>query len=428
MVEKWYNRFLWVEPKEIAPTKADFALLYVTLITTLFVPYIPVNASFFLSLEEVFVGMIAVRLLIKRFFWLDKFVVILMLFAGFIFLSILINSHRTELREYFELYKIFKIGILYLFSIFLFLGSKKISGIVKFVNVIFVLLVAFNFLHYFNVWHFNENVTILFDSDQRDTLNFGLNSLGLPAAKRMIGTMGNPNDNAILFLLFFAFYQSRLTVLNSKNKSFFVYKLMFLLATLMVLLCQSRTGILIGVVVYIVGLFQRKLTKDVLYELLIIGLAVVLMFIISSNSLQYLANTKLRLQDNSAVMGRWEVAKKLFGMWTEKPIFGYGPNKTYMYGNKIYPENEYLFHIWRYGIMGLILYCLLLWYILLKFLREKVKMPLYVCVIIVFSFAALSNLPVMNPKFSFIFALVAGFSTCQYYIQKRQKNEYVETD
>ena len=364
----------------------------------------------------------------KAIFWLDKFVVILMLFAGFIFLSILINSHRTELREYFELYKIFKIGILYLFSIFLFLGSKKISGIVKFVNVIFVLLVAFNFLHYFNVWHFNENVTILFDSDQRDTLYFGLNSLGLPAAKRMIGTMGNPNDNAILFLLFFAFYQSRLTVLNSKNKSFFVYKLMFLLATLMVLLCQSRTGILIGVVVYIVGLFQRKLTKDVLYELLIIGLAVVLMFIISSNSLQYLANTKLRLQDNSAVMGRWEVAKKLFGMWTEKPIFGYGPNKTYMYGNKIYPENEYLFHIWRYGIMGLILYCLVLWYILLKFLREKVKMPLYVCVIVVFSFAALSNLPVMNPKFSFIFALVAGFSTCQYYIQKRQKNEYVETD
>ena len=428
MVEKWYNRFLWVQPKEIAPTKADYALLYITLSIIFFVPYIPISNSFFVPVEEVFVGFIALRLMVKRFFWLDKFVILLSLFAGFILFSIVINSHRTELREYFELFKIFKLGILYLFAIYLFYGTKKLSGIVKFVNITFILLVVFNFLHYFNVWNFNDHVTILYDPDERDTLYFGLNSLGFPAAKRMIGTMGNPNDNSILFLLFFAFYLSRLMVSEAKKKLFSIYSLLFLLATLMVLLCQSRTGILIGIVIFIIGLFQRKLTKDVLVELMIIGLAIVLMYIISINSMQYLTNTKLRLQDNSSVMGRWEIAQKLFLEWTHKPIFGYGPNKTYMYENKIYPENEYLFHMWRYGITGLILFCSVVWYFLIKFLREKVKMPLYLFVITVFSLGALTNLPVMNPKFSFIFALIAGFATCQYYIQKRKEEEYVETN
>lgn len=430
LVKKNETNFFVYSPDLKKSQQIDTLLFTGLLFSVLFVPFIKISNEFFFSIEEFFVGLITLRIIFLRFFWVDKFVLLLALFSIYITFTILINSNRTVLREYFELYKYFKFGVLYVFAIYYFIKYTNWSFFDKLINFSFILLILFNFLHYFDVYDFNKNITILYDSDQRDILVFGFNSIGLPAAKRIIGTMGNPNDNAILFLFFLAYYQSKLKNWSTiQDKTTIILQrinyLFFYLSLLMILMCQSRTGIIAAIVIYITGLILKKITmKQIGIDLLVVLLLIGIMYGLDHISLQYLSNTKLNIDQNTSITGRFEIWKKLLSEWMQQPVFGYGPNKNYMYQNNIYPENEYIFHLWRYGVIGLVLYCGLLWFLFIRYFRDKQTNYFFSLVVVFVSVCALTNNPLTNPKFLIIFALISGYSMSLYYQRNVINNEF----
>ena len=114
-------------------------------------------------------------------------------------------------------------------------------------------------------------------------------------------------------------------------------------------------------------------------------------------------------QSNS-VQGRMEVWGDLLLMVKEKPIFGYGPNKNYFYQNKIYSESEYIMFIWRYGIVGLLAYILLLIYLFSVAYNQRLSTEglLLLQSVVIIGITSLTNNPLSSREISILWGLIIG--------------------
>jgi O-antigen ligase len=139
-------------------------------------------------------------------------------------------------------------------------------------------------------------------------------------------------------------------------------------------------------------------------------------------SLNYLSNTKPQLQENNSLSVRIKIWGELIGLWLKQPIFGYGPNKAFVYRTQLHPENEFVFYLWRYGIQGLLGFFAILT-IPFLFLFKKIKdFSFMYFVLIIVAIVALMNNPLANPKISVLFAMILGFSVAVFFNFK-SKNE-----
>jgi O-antigen ligase len=227
----------------------------------------------------------------------------------------------------------------------------------------------------------------------------------------MVGTMGNPNINALVFSIFAIIF----IPFNYSKKQLSI----FLLAILMVFLCQSRTA-LIAWALILIGITILRLATWKWKEWILILTGIVLMYFISwalatdffkySLYSNYILDGSI-LQTGSA-LGRWEAWTLLGNMIIEKPIFGHGVNKEFFYANHIYSENEYILMAWRYGIIGLILYIGLFLYpafILLRNHRSTIaKIALLFLALLLTT--ALTNNPFSDRTVVIFFAIILGFS------------------
>jgi O-antigen ligase len=127
-------------------------------------------------------------------------------------------------------------------------------------------------------------------------------------------------------------------------------------------------------------------------------------------SLQYLFNTKPQIHENNSFAARIKVWVSLIHLWMENPIFGYGPNKAYMYREKLYPENEYIFYLWRYGIQGVLVYQSLLLTPIFSFYKRISHFRFLSMIIIIIASVAFMNNPMSNAKISMMVAFIFGLS------------------
>ena len=118
--------------------------------------------------------------------------------------------------------------------------------------------------------------------------------------------------------------------------------------------------------------------------------------IFSNLSLDYYANTHIKPQDNNSLRGRFEVWQYLFEMVKEKPVFGYGPYKQYFYQNEIYSESEYILYLWRYGIIGLLMYITWIIIPLWKNLKAAAENRFYILIAVAIMITAITNNPLTN--------------------------------
>jgi O-antigen ligase len=329
---------------------------------------------------------------------------------GIIALSIILNNQWLVVNDWFEIYKVIK--WLLVFIVFKELFKQKINTTI--IDVIFVCLLIFNFLHYHNLFSFNEMVMPLYCGEGSVHLTFfGLNSLGLPGVKRMIGTMGNPNDNAILFLFFMLFYLPE-ERWKPKNICFFVLCLIAFLA------CQSRTSLVAFIMIIIANFFiiRIKWVKALAYTSLII-VVMISFFVIDIGN-----NYSLTLLDGSALESnswtyRLELWKQFLGQFLNHPIIGHAPQKNYFYEHKLHFENEYILFLWRYGILGFI--SLIGFYLIpvkqiLKTVRSSEISKNTLLLIMIFAICGLANVPLSNTTLSLLFFNYLGvFYSQKYY-------------
>lgn len=346
-----------------------------------------------------------------------------MVFVGIFLLSILLNWRHNSFNDLFEIYDIVK--YIAVFIVFKEIYNPRIKTIAF--DIAFILLLLFNLLHYHDIFGFNETIMPYFCGDRSiHLLTFGYNSIGEPATKRMLGVIGNPNNNAILFLIFLIYYLP-------KNGWTTKEKIFFYLSVIAVSACQSRTGIIAFAFIFIFNffLFKWKWWKITLHSAFV-TLLLFLFFNLSAFSsylqLDFLTQKKqkkdyiMSLFNEEGFQGtswqkRVEIWKNLLEESIHKPILGHGPQKNHFYEQKLYSENEFVLVVWRYGIVGIIVF-LFIYLIpirnILKNARGDLEAKNILMLILLFLISSLTNVPLSNTTLAPLFFLLMGSYYAQY--------------
>lgn len=384
----------------------------ILLISILFLPEFQVGSGLpTVQLLDILLPVVAIFVVLswksipKTMYWLVP-----LLFCAYIPITMSINGRSGILSDYFEVYKLMKFSVLILF--FSLIDYRSFTT--RWFKPIFLTLAAINLLHFYNVFEINDFLLKLYGGIHREF--FGLNSLGQPATKRMIGLASNPNINAILFG-FFAIY---FLPLHFDKKKI----LWFLGAILLMLLCQSRTSIVAIAGVLLVIATLRISNWSGRNWLWIIGSLLGLYLVSWALTTDFFSYTSYsnNVVSNSA-MGRLETWAYLFDMIKEQPIFGYGVNKQYFYSRSLYSENEYILMTWRYGIIGLVLYLALLGIPLWNYFKrskENTSMKHGMLFLIFILIVALANNPYKDPVIMVLMASMLGLTWPL--VHKKEKN------
>ncbi len=270
-------------------------------------------------------------------------------FSGFVLFSIVIQGHHTSTSDYFEVYKWIKFG----FAIWFF-SLLDYSLFKRFIPWIFGVLAVINTIHFLEFTPLNKVLEHYYNGGLQIQY-FGKDSLGAPAVKRLVGTMGNPNINALLFGFFSLYYFP--TNVNRKKLVLFFVSLLF------VFLCQSRTALLFIFCIFaFLAIFKATIWTKKQWLLVVFGTICTffIAWMLATSFFQYTSYNNSLLDGTAfhsgSARGRLETWNMLGKMIIEEPLFGHGPYKEFFYQNKIYSENEYILMTWRYGILGLLIY------------------------------------------------------------------------
>lgn len=387
------------------------AVFILLIVSVLLLPKIPISNTLNLGFEEFIIPIMFIVWLLRRSAVPNRYIHYIVLFSVYILTTILLNLSFQSVSDYFEIYKMIKYGVIVLFVSNLIICNPKL--LYRTFSCVFVILFLINLLHYFNILGFNESIEPYYATSKIHLDFFGLDSLGNPSVKRMLGTVGNPNINAIVFFFFLAFFLSHLDSKKSNSASWYS-----MLSIVGVILCQSRTTLIVAIVALVAIIVFRKFsTKRILQYLTLIGAAVLISFLLSNSKLNYYSNTPINITENNSVKGRFEVWQHLSEMIVQKPFFGYGPYKQYFYQNNLYAESELVLYTWRYGFIGLIMYLILILFPLFgnfKLARENI---FYLLMAIGVLISAITNNPLTSPVILVLFAV----SVSHFYAMKQNK-------
>lgn len=374
--------------------------------SVLFLPDFHLKSSWpAIQLIDFLLPILAVYVFIERKHVQGKmFFIGLAVFALLMLVSMGINGRIFVFQDLFEVFKLIKFSLIVAF----FTLVPTATFCRTWLKPMFIALVGFNLVHFFNLFGFNDIIASYYNGGLHIEY-FGLNSLKEPAVKRMVGLAGNPNINALIFLFF-----SIVFLPTNQRKNTLLW---FLIAVLMVFLCQSRTAILgLGAILFAFGFLMKENFTLRKWMILLLGISFVyvLSWAMATNFFHYslysnnLFNGQV-LQTGSA-RGRLEAWKLLGDMILQRPLFGYGGNKSYFYAQKIYSENEYILMAWRYGLIGLIGYLLIYFQPIKAFFQAKKidkTYPALLCIVLMMV-AAMTNNPFVDRTIMVLFAVVIG--------------------
>jgi O-antigen ligase len=274
----------------------------------------------------------------------------------------------------------------------------------RFIPWIFGFLLVLNAVHFFECTPLNKVLEYNYNGGLQIRY-FGKDSLGQPAVKRLVGTMGNPNINALLFG-FFSLYYFPINV-NRKNLGLFFVSLLF------VFLCQSRTALLFIFCIFaFLAIFKATIWTKKQWVWMVFGTigTFFIAWMLATSFFQFTSYNNSLLDGTAfhsgSARGRLETWNMLGKMIIEEPLFGHGPYKEFFYQNKIYSENEYILMTWRYGLLGLLIYLSIFLLPFKKIVASANEIPLKGSfMLIMMMVSAMTNNPLTERNIELLFCI-----------------------
>jgi O-antigen ligase len=309
-------------------------------------------------------------------------------------ISLVLNGNIFIFSDSIELYKYVK---LFTVCVFAYHGAPYVFSHLKYCGPFLLLLALLNVIQYFGLFSFNETLALLY-SPQDQLAGFAESA---PNNKRLLGLMGNPNVNAAFWFLAMIFTASA----DIKYKTCYIA-----LCALLIVGTQSR-GMIVGAasVALVYFLHARINGKRRIYIICTASIFVYLLLVYAAPYLNYIGAGMNEgvLEDDSFTI-RIEVWNRLWELAKERPLFGYGGGKQYFYDNGIYPDNEYILYIYRWGFAGLVCYCLLYWQGVKSVFFSGRPTQWIGLSSIGLIFSAVFNVPLTDPRVSIIYAALMG--------------------
>jgi hypothetical protein len=321
--------------------------------------------------------------------------IVFVLYAGTIMISIVANIKTTSYNDYFEIAKVVKWAMIFL----IFANFVNAVFFKKTFEWLFYALILFNVFQFFNIFQFNTYIEPMY-ADSIQLTNAYFTSYAGDSTRRLLGTLGNPNNNAIIlsvFALHFAF-----DLKASKSK------ILFSIAIALLLMCQSRTIILaIGAVSLMNFILNFKNYKLHLQKLTFAFVIYGLIHFINLDYMEVTFQGKV-FAESKSVEGRMASWSTLISESRLSPVFGFGPNKNYLYSKGISPENEFIYTKARYGYVGLTAFILLIFSPIYFFRQHWQNHLLFFSVTLIFIVTSCFNCPYSSLTLSAFYFMLFG--------------------
>lgn len=358
-------------------------ILFLTVLT----PSIKVNSGLpAIRLEDLLFPIAILVILRIGWFYTHFYFTALLLFLSEILLSMIINGRLLVVSDYFELFKLVKFII---YIVLVYQSGYKFDD--KFLKRLFLALVVFNCFQFFNIFSFNTIIEPFFAAENKVD-NFEKNA-------RLLGTLGNPNNNSILFIFFFSLF-FRKDQMVSKTNIFFLA-----LATVLIFMCLSRTSLAAFLISVVISILLVRPSKVLVFSM---ASVFVLIFAILMSTSNYVTNAfTTNVLQNTSLLYRVAIWYKLILMILDKPLLGHAPYKEFFYNNHLFAESEFILTTWRYGFIGLFLYLFQLVGLAISSIRRVQYNPVLMMGICVF-IAAFTNNPLNHNTINLLFAACVG--------------------
>ena len=394
----------------------DYLISVFLIFSILFLPSFRVSSSLSIRIEDLLFLFIFPITIFKRRFLINNQVLIVFFLAIIELFSIIINKNILYVSALWEPIKILKF-IIFL-NVFFKAFIKYSQRFIKIFEIFFVLIVFMNVIQYFNLFGFNNYIGRLYIPEIHLSVFMERQDI-----KRLLGIMGNPNNNAILFSFFYALFMALYLSLRSKK-----YLYISLISFLMVILCQSRTTFLallfstFFIPFFTGSKYEERYLKTILTSLIIVGFIVIIYNILPISYLKSIKN--MNIEEMSSWQKRIIVWNYILDNIKQQLILGTGGFKEFYYSKNIDIDSGYLWFLYNFGLISLLTYLIFLLYqiyISFKF-RKLLFSYLNFSFLSIILITSITNAPFQEPRLNLIIAVTNAFFNTHRIMKERIDN------
>lgn len=189
--------------------------------------------------------------------------------CSWVMLTMLVNNRLLSVGDYFEIYKLVKYVLVVYCFYYATMARWQTYVVGRHLGLIGACLVLFNVVGLLDFRWFNVVVMPYYAAEHHLEVTERLERGG--DSVRMLGTMGNPNNNAVLWGFMAALFVA-LCVLYKRQRVLMLVGVC--VAVTMCLLSQSRTtvvGLASGFLVYSLVAFQSRYFRQVTLPAMVLG-------------------------------------------------------------------------------------------------------------------------------------------------------------
>jgi hypothetical protein len=357
------------------------------------------NLFFFENALFVPAFLFAIHITIKeKGSYLPIFIIAIIAFISFATIE-LIASKSFIIGHFLYLLRWLKYAVVFVLAQY-FSNSYKHQGTWDFVKTLFLIIVGFNVVILTNPFDLGSHLQSLHAPKDY----FNLSNFHEPGVFRLGGTFTNPNDNGIFFSLFFILFafHSRL-----KNHYFSA------LALCMVVFSQSRTAILMCIIIILVSFFYRvihtRITMRQWFKTSAISLLAIGLF--TFFNLGYI-RTLLTGQafKSPSFLSRIENFIAVYDLSNQSMFFGNGviDNQVEFFGS--YLDSEIAVVFAQFGIIGLIIWFAFVCIMFMLSRNKHVENKVYFGMTLLFFGISFTNISFFNTQLGLLLFVCLGIS------------------
>ncbi|MBF7096122.1 O-antigen ligase family protein [Alkalibacter mobilis] len=279
----------------------------------------------------------------------------LLFFSVFVLVSILngyLNGYDIIFNDFFELYKIYIYVGIFTLTASLALDDETKFRVLKFMHLYFIITAVVAVTQYFDPFGINELYLPILAPTHSITL---INDYPSP---RVVGLSDNPNVYS--FMMAVATNLSYMLYLKFRNNKYIVG---MVLNFIVLLMTKSRTGFVFFIIAFVIltalmlrGRMERKKVRIVKRIAIFIGIIMIslvvftLALFILPDDLTWRVKQMADFTKQTSWVNRINNWQENISYIKEHPILGIGPGKAVEF--KYSPDNEWIFLLRRYGVLG----------------------------------------------------------------------------
>jgi len=258
----------------------------------------------------------------------------------------LFRSYYPIVRDYWEIVKLLKYFLIFALISSIDISVSDLRYYYKIALIIFLITSLISFMQHTNLYNINDTVNLIYSYEKA-------------TSKRVVGTMGNPNEFGALMVMASSLAFSGGLFYKKKSIRFFSFFCLIIFFYSLLLTGSRAAFILFTIAIsFILSVKYPPLLilkgKRMLRKflcVLIIGLIISMVIVKFTPSDFFFRLESLRNPFNTT---SWQAKvitwKYVFNLVKSSPIFGWGPCKNLV---DFSVDNEWLLMLFRYGILGL---------------------------------------------------------------------------